>query len=128
VRAVLGAFAPIIAVQGLSMGLAGTDYEQHRHFADAAERYRRSLVELMNGSLLNGSGDAFATRADSALWARLPPFEYAPPSLAWVLGNHAFSLGVLALWSMVATVLAGRAMRAVSPEAAHVPDAPERTA
>jgi ABC-2 type transport system permease protein len=30
-------FAPLLAVQSLSMGLSGTDFAQHRHFAEAAE-------------------------------------------------------------------------------------------
>ena len=33
--------APGLAVRLVSMALAGTDHAHHRHFATAAERYRR---------------------------------------------------------------------------------------
>lgn len=51
----LPATAPLIAVRTLSMALAGTDVEQHRHFATAAETYRRDLMRQMNGDMTQNS-------------------------------------------------------------------------
>jgi ABC-2 type transport system permease protein len=45
--------SPLLAVQSLSMGMAGSDFDHHRHFADAAEEYRFNLVQTMNRYAVN---------------------------------------------------------------------------
>lgn len=114
----LGIVAPLLAVRSVSMGLAGTDYEQHRHFAVAAEEYRRSLVKLMNESLLHipAQSDAFATQADSTLFTRLPAFAYEAPSVGWVVDKQALSFVVLAVWVVVALFFATGSARRIAPE------------
>jgi len=91
---------PLLAVRSLSMGLAGTDFSQHRHFASAAESYRRHLVKTMNDDLVY---HAKMTQADytgaTELWARVPDFEYTVPPLRWVLSRYSWSLVLLILWS-----------------------------
>ncbi len=96
--------APLIAVRSLSMAFAGTDIEQHHRFAQAAEAYRRTLVETMNESLLGvrAGTDAFATSADSTLWRRLPPFSYESLPLARTISSYASSILVLGVWVVVA--------------------------
>ena len=100
----LGALAaPMIAVQSLSMGLAGTDDAQHLHFARAAEEDRREFVQMLNrDDAVNGKmpslGVVPSYRAGRALWERVPPFQYTPPSLGWVVSHHQLSLALLALW------------------------------
>lgn len=99
VHELAGVIAPLLAVRSLSMGLAGTDFEQHRHFATAAERYRRMLVKRMNDDLTyNSRMDGTVYLADEELWRDVPPFEYRAPDAAWVLGRRAAGLGVLLLW------------------------------
>ena len=111
VHELLAVLAPGLAVRSLSMGLAGTDVEQHRHFAEAAESYRRSLMEAMNMDLAYNSRTGETYLADDELWESQPPFEYDAPSLAWVLGNRALSLLVLGLWLLGAAVVAVRGVR-----------------
>ena len=113
----LSALSPLVAVRALSMGLAGTDYPQHRHFAEAAERYRRMLVRTMNGAVSSyaPAGPASAMSSDSTLWASIPPFEYDAPTVAWVLGRYGWALGVLALWAAAAGALALLLARGGSP-------------
>lgn len=102
----LAIVAPLLAVRALSMGLAGTDVEQHRHFATAAETYRRDLMRSMNGDLAQNSRTGETYFADDELWESVPPLEYDAPELAWVLGNRTLSLLMLGGWLLVATAAA----------------------
>jgi ABC-2 type transport system permease protein len=90
--------APLLAVRSISMGLAGTDFEQHRHFAAAAEQYRRRLVRLMNEDLTYNSRSGETYVADAGLWSDVDPFEYEAPRAAWVMGNARLSIIILLLW------------------------------
>ncbi len=105
VHEALAVVAPLLAVRTLSMGLAGTDVEQHRHFATAAEAYRRDLMRRMNGDLAENSRTGDTYLAGPELWEETPPLEYAAPTLGWVLGNRILSILVLGTW-LVGAVLA----------------------
>lgn len=95
--------APFLAVRSLSMGLAGTDFAQHRHFVTAAETYRRGLQRFLNGEMTGrAKGVDFDYRADPAFWATTPRFEYEPPALSSVLRQQAPALMLLALWAAAA--------------------------
>jgi len=111
VHEALSVAAPLLAVRTLSMGLAGTDVEQHRHFATAAEEYRRDLMRRMNGDLAENSrtGETYIATADT--WAEVPPFQYDSPSLGWVLQNRTLSLAMLGLWLIGAFLVAGSLVR-----------------
>ena len=104
--------APLLAVRTLSMGLAGTDVEQHRHFAVAAETYRRDLMRRMNGDMTENSltGD-FTYTVGAEVWEAVPPLQYAAPTLGWVLGNRVLSLLVLGAWLVGAIIAAAVRVR-----------------
>ena len=104
--------APLLAVRTLSMGLAGTDVEQHRHFATAAEAYRRDLMRRMNGDMTENSltGD-FTYTVGAEVWEEVPPLQYAAPTLGWVLGNRILSLLVLGAWLVGAIIAAAVRVR-----------------
>jgi ABC-2 type transport system permease protein len=108
--------APLLAVQSLSMGLAGTDFAQHRDFADAAEKYRRMLVEKMNLDMAENAGKLdYGYLAGPGVWASVPDFDYQAPSVRWVLSNHGVSAAVLILWVVASVVAAYRAARRIQP-------------
>ena len=111
VHEALAVTAPLLAVRTLSMGLAGTDVEQHRHFAAAAEEYRRALVERLNNELTENSrtGEVYLAAAD--LWSHVPPFRYDAPTVEWVLQNRVLSLLVLGLWLAGAFAAVAAAVR-----------------
>ena len=111
VHEALAVTAPLLAVRTISMGLAGTDVEQHRHFAVAAEEYRRALVQRLNSELTENSrtGEVYLSSAD--LWSQMPPFRYDAPTVGWVLSNRILSLLVLGLWLAAAFVVATAAVR-----------------
>jgi ABC-2 type transport system permease protein len=104
--------APLLAVRALSMGLSGTDVEQHRHFADAAETYRRGLVKAMNDDLAFNSAQGQSNyRAGPELWERVQPFAYEAPKVAFVLGNRWLSVSMLGLWVVGSLMAAAFAVR-----------------
>jgi ABC-2 type transport system permease protein len=102
-----GLAAPMLAISSLSRGLAGTDFAQHRDFAQAAEQYRRLLVKQMNDYMTEHAGKQdFGYLAQPAVWANVPAFVYAAPATSWVLRQQALSLALLALWLLAATLAA----------------------
>lgn len=98
--------APLLAMRSLSMGLAGTDFAQHRNFAQAAETYRRSLIKIINDNVTNNSktGDTNYV-AGRGLWEQIPAFEYNAPDVRWVLSNQLLSILLLFAWYAAATLL-----------------------
>jgi ABC-2 type transport system permease protein len=116
VREASSLVAPLLVVQSLSMGLAGTDFAQHRNFADSAEGYRRALVEKMNLDMAENAGKLdYFYMAGPELWASFPDFVYHAPPVAWVLSNHRTSAVILLLWLGVAVGAAARAARRIRP-------------
>ena len=113
----LAVVAPLLAVRALSMGLAGTDIEQHRHFATAAETYRRDMMAAMNGDLAQNSRTGETYLAGDELWASVPPLDYEAPTLAWVLGNRTVSMLMLGLWLLgaLSAAVAGARRAEVGP-------------
>ncbi len=111
-----GVFAPMLSVRAVSMGLAGTDFAQHRHFAIAAEDYRRDIQRLMNGDIAANQKKGQVYLADHDLWSQMPDFDYTAPSTAWAVGNHTASFGVLAFWTIAALALMVRSASTASAE------------
>ncbi len=108
----LGALAaPMLAVRSLSMALAGTDFQQHRHFIAAAEEYRRGIQRVMNDDITTHQRKGEVYLADRDLWEKVPDFEYGAPTTAWVLGNQRWSLFILGLWVAASVGLMLRASR-----------------
>lgn len=104
--------APMLAVRSLSMGLAGTDFAQHTHFARAAEDYRREIQRVMNTDITNNAKRASGPyMQDAELWETVPDFHYHAPDLAWVLGKQSFSLLLLLLWTSGAMLWAWQSTR-----------------
>jgi ABC-2 type transport system permease protein len=99
--AILG---PLPALRALSHAFAGTDWNHQREFAEAAERYRRMMVEAMNDELTYRSistsyGENVKGRET---WTSVPDFVHTPPSLRQVMSSAWMSVAVLAGWVLVA--------------------------
>ena len=98
--------APLLSVRSLSMGLAGTDFAQHRHFATAAEQYRRYFIQVMNDDILKNAGKSGPYLRKDDLWAQVKDFEYTLPSIGWVLSQHSVALSLLSGWCLGGALLA----------------------
>ncbi|MDP1572114.1 MAG: DUF3526 domain-containing protein [Vicinamibacterales bacterium] len=102
VHQLAGVVAPMLAVRSLSMGLAGTDFLQHRDFIRAAEDYRRDIQRILNGDIVRNQKPGQVYLAGRALWEEVPPFDYEAPATSWVLAAYTTSLLVLGLWMAAA--------------------------
>ncbi|UFZ02733.1 ABC transporter permease subunit [Bradyrhizobium ontarionense] len=109
-----GFVAPITALRSFSMGLAGTDFAQHRDFSSAAEAQRRTIQDIVSDDLIKHAdplGNAhFTYKAGPELWASVPQFHYALPPVSFALTHHWQSLLLLAVLFGLATGLAYRAV------------------
>ena len=106
-----GAVAPAVAVERLSMALAGTDIAHHRRFAEAADAYREEFVQrfnqaiAVNDEIARQPGDTTLYSrylAGRELWEQVPRFTYEVPPLSWALGRTFLSLLIGILWGVVA--------------------------
>jgi len=112
----LGVLSPAIAAQSLSAGATGADFSHHRHFIDHAERYRRELVNRMNGDGMSHAAQRVQRHtADASLWSQIPPFDYRPPRLGEIPDTTAMALAALLLWIAGALAALGWAARGLKP-------------
>jgi ABC-2 type transport system permease protein len=96
------------------MGLAGTDFAHHRHFARAAEDYRQRMMSVLNQSIAStdtaklrefaGTGIRIS-QAGREVWERVPPFTYIAPSLGLVIKNCGLSIVTLLAWFVFVAVI-----------------------
>jgi ABC-2 type transport system permease protein len=115
--------APLLAIQALSMGLAGADTAAHRHFADAAEEYRTGFVYFLNDYILHDpkyktsstfpGTDLVITTAGPEVWARIPPFTYRQPDYVWAVLNHRIALCALSVWFAAGLVTTALSIRRI---------------
>jgi ABC-2 type transport system permease protein len=115
-RAAAGPLLPLLAIQPVSMALAGTDNRHQYHFAVAAEAHRRAIQTLASDDLIrNGRyGDA-SYQADPQLWAKMPAFAYSVPPAAWALASQWRNLLSLGVWFGLAALFAAVAVRRMRP-------------
>lgn len=99
----LGVAAPFLAIRSASMGFAGTDFSQHRHFAMAAERYRRYFIDVINDDIIRRAGNKGVYLRGQDLWSQVRDFEYRLPDAGWVVRERVVGLSVLVGW-VVASV------------------------
>jgi len=98
-----GLVSPLLAVRSLSMGLAGTDIEQHRDFAVQAELYRRGLIKWTNNYFRDNTRTGeWDWKAPPELWAKYQSFVYDAPGMSQTLHHQGAALSVLAIWLLVA--------------------------
>lgn len=107
VQQVAGLVSPLLPVRFVSMGFAGTDHAHHRHFAAAAEGYRRRLVRTMNEEALRQFVEHWAPRpVGEEVWRKVPDFAYVPPGVRWALQQQSPNLAIMAGWVVASLVAA----------------------
>jgi ABC-2 type transport system permease protein len=96
--------SPVIALQRLSMAVAGTDLQAYRRFMEAAERHRYQFVQALNklqAEKLSYAGDRSSrdSRIGHEHWQGLADFHHEPePARAAVL-RALPAAGVLLAWA-----------------------------
>ncbi|MBL8328557.1 MAG: DUF3526 domain-containing protein [Rubrivivax sp.] len=112
-RASFGWVFPMLAVQPLSMALAGTDNRHQHHFVRQAEAHRRFIQDSLSQDLIDHArpGDN-AYVADPQLWKRIPPLRYQAPDVSWSMDAHRGpALALLGWWLLALLALLAAARR-----------------
>lgn len=100
----IGIIAPPLAMQSVSMGLAGSDVPHFRHFAEQAEDYRYRMAQTLNEDLINHPFTDFQANRiayrerERAVYENIAPFAYDAPDWRWSLRHLGLPLGVLGAW------------------------------
>jgi ABC-2 type transport system permease protein len=106
----IGLLTPLVAVRSFSMGIAGTDFAQHRDFSMAAEAQRRMIQDIVSEDLVKHADPLgnvhFTYKAGSELWAMVPPFDYRLPTVSFALERHWPSLVTLCIAFFISALLA----------------------
>lgn len=111
----IGIISPAIALRGLSMAAAGTDFAGHRRFMEQAESYRYDLVQRLNRLQAEAvdyaddvAGDPDADRRKRVSgdhWRDMPDFAFRPPDGATLAKAALPGLAILLGWLMLAALL-----------------------
>jgi ABC-2 type transport system permease protein len=116
VYASLGWLSPAVAFDAISAAFAGTDFFHHRHFIDAAEQYRRGLVNRMNADLIpNPAINGREHTNDGTLWSDVPAFAYRPQPALSAARAVTPALIALVCWLLGGAVIVKRTADRVQP-------------
>lgn len=114
-RASAGLVLPMLALQSVSMAMAGTDNHHHHHFIQAAEAHRRLIQDTMSQTVIDQAHPGENTFVvGPEVWARVPAFAYTPPPASWAWQAQRGPLLALAGWALLCTgalVVAARRLR-----------------
>jgi len=115
-RSLAGFLFPMLALQPLSMAMAGTDNRHHHDFVHAAEAHRRLIQDEASRDLIEHArnGDESYV-APASLWEDIPAFRYERPSAAWAWRGRARDLAALALWAAACGLMAWRSSLRLRP-------------
>jgi len=112
----IGLLSPLVALRGLSTGMAGTDLAHQRDFAAAAERHRRLIQDMMSDDrIVHAGAEGYNYQADAELWRKVPPFDYASPPSGWALARCWPNLVVLAAGFVLSLLSAVASVRRLRP-------------
>lgn len=106
-RAAAGFVFPLLALQPVSMAMAGTDNRHHDAFVRAAERHRRLIQTAASQDLIDHApnGDP-AYKASAELWEKIPSFQFERSGTSAAFGSQASNFGRLTFWSAGCVLLA----------------------
>ncbi len=113
--------SPAVAMQALSSALAGSNFAHQQNFINAAERYRRELVNAMNGRLLMSTSKNASIYKIGAITAgandyrQVPEFRYPQPHLGLALSSAGVAPYYLAAWLLFGFALLTWTTRRVHP-------------
>lgn len=110
--------SPTLAMDQVSMSLAGSDLAHYLHFLNSAEAHRRVMVQMLNEEQRDHPRKAGekAFRADAAVWQKIPTYRYQTPSVSWAIKQQAVALAAFGGWILFALFCLWFAVRQVQRE------------
>lgn len=111
-RSLPGFLFPMLALQPVSMAMAGTDNRHQHDFVRAAEQHRRLIQTATSQDLIDhaGNGDNNYVAPEST-WERIPAFDYQRPSAGWAWRGQWPNLAALTVWCAACCLMAWCAVR-----------------
>lgn len=112
-----GVLSPVLAIQGASQAIAGTDLSAYHRFLNTAEQHRLAFVQALNmlqATEVDYSLDKLksidvqaerATRVSAEAWSRLPAFVFEPASGSQRIANARPNIALLLLWLFAAAAM-----------------------
>lgn len=98
---------PFIAVQQVSMGMAGTDYYHHLHFHQQAKDYRNNFIRLLNLDLANSGSEylSYSYKVGPDFFRKMKDFEYRQPVMTRSINDHRRAWISIACWGVIIFLL-----------------------
>ncbi len=113
--------SPAVATQALSSAMAGSNFAHQYNFISAAERYRRELVNEMNGRLLASTAKTAkayqisGVTADAGAYRQIPDFKYQQPGIGVAMSSAGVAPAYLAVWLILGLTLLAWTTRRIHP-------------
>ena len=108
----LSVLSPVLAIQTLSSGLAGTDRFHQIDFTQAAEMHRRKIIKQLNNDLfLNGAKEDGPYLSDPTLWEAVANLDYAAPPISGFARRYLPSALILLFYAVFGVVCAVTVMK-----------------
>lgn len=110
--------SPTLAMDQVSMSLAGSDLAHYLHFLNSAEAHRRVMVRMLNEEQRDHPRKAGekAFRADAAVWQRIPTYRYQTPNVRWAIKQQRVALTAFGGWILFSCLCLWFAVRQVKRE------------
>lgn len=104
--AVSSIFSPTIASRLASMSAAGTDIYSYKHFFDAAEEYRISLMRELNMDLKNNDigGRNVAYTVNAEFYSQNASFSYEKPANILLTSEQRIPLVLTTFWFLASII------------------------
>lgn len=112
-----GVVSPVLAIQGASQAIAGTDLSAYHRFLNTAEQHRLAFVQALNmlqATEVDYSLDKLksidvqaerATRVSADAWSSLPAFVFEPAPGPERIANARPNVLLLLLWFVAAAAM-----------------------
>lgn len=103
----VGLLNPYIAIQQVSMGLAGSDYAHHLSFHHQAQDYRDDFIRQLNRELANSGSRymSYSFRLGKAYYQQMNTFQYHLPAAGQAIKDHCLSWISIFSWLIMVAAL-----------------------
>jgi len=108
----------MLAIQSMSMMLCGADLADYRDFTEAAERYRQSVVRVLNEAIAYNPNyrqsavfpgtDIIVSEGGPELWRRVPESHFSPTGFGTAWNRALSSIVILCAWTVFTGLLVWR--------------------
>ncbi len=107
-----GFISPLLPVRSLSMALSGTSLIDQEQFNQTAQDFRIKMITDMNNELIDNTTMKDPLHVSGReVFAKVPPYQYVPPTLSQSMQNQTQNIILLALWGLLSLLFAVMAVK-----------------